>query len=297
MGRLTPAQISEAFIQACRLEVRTLKPGNVHIYAAGHGMQVADFDKSADVAAPYIANPDLSVGQRIRRAVDATFDAVGCNTNLGIILLCAPLASAAGTPAVNDTSLHTRLKSVLASLTDEDTRDVFAAIARATPGGLGEANEGDVRNRPPAGMTLMHAMELAQDRDLIAQEYVSNFARVFAICKTGYSIRLAQGWSPEDALARVFLARLARVVDTHIARKFGTGKAEAIRARAAHFEQQYFGESDTCPSDPERHQALLGFDTELKAEGLNPGSLADLMAAVAFTHNLKLAAANPATAL
>jgi triphosphoribosyl-dephospho-CoA synthase len=273
--QLTSSEIEQAFIAACRLEVRALKPGNVHIYADGHGMRVADFEKSAEAAAPHIANPNLRVGQRIRRAVDATFEAVQCNTNLGIILLCAPLALAAGTPlavaagAPSGNTLEQRLKTVLANLNDDDTRDVFATIARATPGGLGEASDGDVRAAPPPGMTLMKAMDLAESRDLIAREYISGFKHIFALEQDRYAARLANGWSAEDALARIFISELARVADTHIARKFGAARAEDVRASAAQF----------------------------KADGLNPGSLADLMAATAFTHNLKAASSNPATAL
>ena len=37
---------------------------------------------------------DLTVGERILSAVQATQEAVGLNTNLGIILLCAPMIQA-----------------------------------------------------------------------------------------------------------------------------------------------------------------------------------------------------------
>src|SRR5690349_23718513 len=57
-------------------------------------MSVADFEKSAEAAAPVIGQATLSVGARIRLAVEATRGAVGHNTNLGIILLAAPLAQA-----------------------------------------------------------------------------------------------------------------------------------------------------------------------------------------------------------
>jgi triphosphoribosyl-dephospho-CoA synthase len=294
---LRPSEIEKAFIEACRLEVRSLKPGNVHVFASGHGMQVADFEKSAAVAAPHIANPALSVGQRIRRAVDATFAAVNCNTNLGIVLLCAPLAFAAETPVTKGQTFHQTLKRVLAALTAEDTTDVFAAIARATPGGLGTANDGDVRRGPAANMTLMRAMALAQDRDLIARAYVTGFDRIFALETAEFAPRLSDGWHPEDALARVFVSELARVADTHIARKYGAAKAEEVRATAARLEVDVFRKPSARPSDPEQHQALLKFDADLKAAGLNPGTLADFVAAVAFISNLKAAAKNVGTVL
>ena len=89
--------IAEAFIAACRDEIEAPKPGNVHVFADGHGMTVTDFLRSAEAAAPALSNPSLPVGARILAAVEATFAAAGMNTNLGIILLCAPLAAAAET--------------------------------------------------------------------------------------------------------------------------------------------------------------------------------------------------------
>jgi len=87
--------IARSFRDACLAELDALKPGNVHRHGAGHGMSVADFEKSAEMAAPVIGRTGLSVGTRIKLAVEATRGAVGHNTNLGIILLAAPLAQAA----------------------------------------------------------------------------------------------------------------------------------------------------------------------------------------------------------
>ena len=88
-------EIATAFVAACRDEIEAPKPGNVHVFAEGHGMTVRDFLRSAEAAAPALCKPSTPVGARILTAVEATFAAVGMNTNLGIILLCAPLAAAA----------------------------------------------------------------------------------------------------------------------------------------------------------------------------------------------------------
>jgi len=106
-------EIAEAFIAACRDEIEAPKPGNVHIFASGHGMQADHFLRSAEAAAPSLCDPASCIGARVLGAVEATFAAVGMNTNLGILLLCAPLA-AAGEKA-ND--LRTNVKEVLAGLT------------------------------------------------------------------------------------------------------------------------------------------------------------------------------------
>jgi len=92
-----PQRIAQAFAQACREELDAPKPGNVHVFADGHRMTAADFERSAEAAAGPLAAAGARVGKRILGAVEATDAAVGANTNLGIVLLCAPLAAAAET--------------------------------------------------------------------------------------------------------------------------------------------------------------------------------------------------------
>ena len=89
------ARIADAYMEACMDELEAPKPGNVHIHADGHGSTVADFRRSAEVSAGSIAKTEATVGARILGAIEATHAAVGQNTNLGIVLLCAPLARAA----------------------------------------------------------------------------------------------------------------------------------------------------------------------------------------------------------
>ena len=93
-GGLDPALIGTLYRAACLAELDALKPGNVHAHAPGHRMVLADFVTSADVSAPALARAGAGVGTRVRDGVAATMAAVGQNTNLGILLLCAPLAVA-----------------------------------------------------------------------------------------------------------------------------------------------------------------------------------------------------------
>ena len=116
------ARIAEAFKAACSDELDALKPGNVHVFAAGHRMTVEQFVRSADAAASPLTAPGARVGNRIFNAVEATFAAVGANTNLGIILLCAPLAAAAeGSPR----DLRPALADVLDKLDVDDASLTF----------------------------------------------------------------------------------------------------------------------------------------------------------------------------
>ncbi len=137
-GRLTrslkPEAIARSFLDACLAELDALKPGNVHRFGDGHGMTTADFVASAEAAAPVMGRQDLAVGERIRLAVEATQRAVAQNTNLGIILLAAPLANAALDPRRGN--LEKRLHRVLAALSVDDARNAYQAIRAAKPGGL-----------------------------------------------------------------------------------------------------------------------------------------------------------------
>ena len=117
--------------------------------------------------------PGARVGQRILGAVEATRAIVGTNTNLGIILLCAPLAAAAETATTN---LRAAVADMLENLDIADAEPVFQAIALAAPGGLGQVERHDVR-APAAGAA--QAMAEAADRDRIAQQYSTGFADIF----------------------------------------------------------------------------------------------------------------------
>ena len=160
---LTSDAVAAAFHGACMAELDALKPGNVHRHADDHATDIADFEKSAAAAAPVIAAEGLTVGERIEAAVEATRGVVSHNTNLGIILLAAPLAQAA--LVSGGTGLRQALTQVLASLTVEDARAAYRAIRRAEPGGLGTTPEHDVTSDPD--VTLLEAMRAAQALSLI----------------------------------------------------------------------------------------------------------------------------------
>jgi triphosphoribosyl-dephospho-CoA synthase len=136
------AAVEQAYLRACRAELAALKPGNVHVHAAGHDMTVTDFEMSAQASATAMAAARLTVGQRILEAIRRTRSVVASNTNLGIVLLSAPLAQAALMPPGPD--LRRRLGRVLEELTVDDAEQAFAAIRLANPGGLGRSAQHDV---------------------------------------------------------------------------------------------------------------------------------------------------------
>lgn len=267
-------KIGDAFIAACRDEIEAPKPGNVHVYSDGHGMSVKDFLLSAEAAAPSISTRFAPIGARIFHAIEATRVAVGQNTNLGIVLLCAPLAAAAELGG----DLRTRLREVLSGLTLADARSAFAAILRASPAGLGQSARHDVRE--PAETSLLEAMREAADRDRVAYQYASDFEDIFT---TGLSslTRMRDWKAPWPAVA-VYLDFLASFEDSHILRKNGPDAAALVLAEARSVRGAFTEASNPADALPK----LLAFDKSLKLRALNPGTSADLTVATLFAGRL-----------
>src|SRR5690242_8952515 len=87
-------QDGAAYLRACELDILVAKPGNVSVASAGHGMDAAMFRKAASATVEPLFRYRAALGARIENAVAAALAATGCNTNLGIVLLCAPIAAA-----------------------------------------------------------------------------------------------------------------------------------------------------------------------------------------------------------
>ncbi|MGH1591260.1 triphosphoribosyl-dephospho-CoA synthase [Methylobacterium phyllosphaerae] len=274
MKGLDPALIGTLYRAACLAELDALKPGNVHAYAPGHRMVLDDFVTSADVSAPALAETGAGIGTRICGGVAATMAAVGQNTNLGILLLSAPLAAAA--------ERGTSVATVLDTLDGADAEAVFAAIRLANPGGLGRAGRHDVAAAAPT--SLRDAMAEAADRDRIARAYVTGLADVPAIGLKALTEARARGLDPTWCTTAIHLAFLRTVPDSHIARKHGPDAAERIRQEA----EAVLAGIDLAgrPVEP-----LLALDASLKARSMNPGTSADFTVATLFWDALATAGA------
>jgi triphosphoribosyl-dephospho-CoA synthase len=272
------SRIAAAFKAACLDELDAPKPGNVHVFASGHRMTASEFERSAEAAAAPIAQPGERVGARILAAVDATFATVGANTNLGIILLCAPLAAAAEGDGYG---LRGALGRVLARLDIEDARLAFRAIVRAAPGGLGRVDQHDVFSPPT--VTLQQAMTAAAQRDRISRQYATGFADIFAVGEPLLASALLQAPHPRWATLAVYLGFLSAFPDTHVVRKHGQDVADATRRTALAFQQRMRARQRPDDLLPD----LLAWDAELKRAGINPGTSADLTVATLFVHRLR----------
>lgn len=268
--------IQAAYEDACRQEIEALKPGNVHRFADGHRMTVGEFLTSAKVSSAPLTDPDLPLGQRIREAVRATRAAVGTNTNLGIILLCAPLAAA----AMRGGDLRANLREVLDRIDLNDTAAVFEAIVLASPGGLGSASSHDVHDKPAVG--LLESMREASVRDRIALQYVTGFAEIFEIGLPALEASATRGEHGMWPAVHAYLEFLTAFSDSHILRKHGAEMADAVRDEARKVRRDFEAADDEAACIA----VLMDFDSRLKTRGINPGTSADLTVASLLVHNL-----------
>jgi triphosphoribosyl-dephospho-CoA synthase len=257
---------------ALLLEVTgTPKPGNVdrahdyddlrfeHFLAGGigarHGLELA-----AD---------GESLGRAFERAVAGMSRQRGGNSQFGALLVLTPLVRAA---ADGDLSGE-RAAEVARETTVADAADFYRAFEHVDVA-VDDPPEGmdalDVRRGADAvpaveerGLTLYDVMERSTDVDGIAREWTGAFERSFHAA--GRLLDL-DGPVPDRA-ARVFLELLADEPDTFVATKYDRETAREATERAA--------------------AALDGGDPwtladEFVAEGINPGTTADLTAAALF---------------
>jgi triphosphoribosyl-dephospho-CoA synthase len=278
-ARLTAAQVAQAFRDACLAELDALKPGNVHRFGDDPRMSVTDFETSARVAAAPLAQAGAAVGERIRASVAATIAAVGHNTNLGIALLSAPLATAALSDEAGD--LRQRLAKVLAGLTVEDAKEAYAAIRQANPGGLGDVPRHGVDTEP--AITLLEAMRAAEGHDRIAWNYSHDFADIFDLGLPRFREAGTRGWPAPFATTSVYLGFLSTLPDTLIERKFGSAQALEVQAEAKALAATLNDSANRAAVE----QELKDFDRSLKARGLNPGTSADLTVATLLAASLQ----------
>ncbi|MDX2192105.1 MAG: triphosphoribosyl-dephospho-CoA synthase [Gemmatimonadales bacterium] len=267
--------VAEAASLACLLEASARKPGNVAPGRAFRDTRYEDFLASAVAIGPVLGSADSRpLGETVRRCLEATRRWTRANTNLGIVLLLAPLARAALSRAGG--TLRERLWSVLRATTVADAAQVYEAIRLAHPGGLGDAPEQDVGAAPT--VTLRESMALAAARDTIAAEYVTDFSVTFDIAVPALRAARQDGLAWDDAVVELALTVLGQVPDTLIARKLGLAEAEAVSARAR--EALAAGGVRSFAG----REAVDALDRSLldPQNRRNPGTTADLTAAALF---------------
>lgn len=271
-GPIQTSRLTELLREACRLEVLAHKPGNVHPDASFSDLTCDDFLRSADAIAPILAETAArDIGTAVLEAVRATRAAVPTNSNLGMILLLAPLVA-----VPSDVSLHDGIGECLRRTTVEDARLVYQAIRLAAPGGLGRADDQDVENEPTLSLTAV--MRLAAARDRIAAQYAHDFADVLDLAVPTLLQWSARTGDWEQSIIGLHLSLLARFPDSLIARKCGDVLAAESAERAQHVLYAGWPETDAARA------LCVDLDGWLRADQhrRNPGATADLVAATLF---------------
>lgn len=238
-------------------------------------MTVDDFLRSADASAAAITCPDYTLGEKIYHAVFATQQAVGCNTNLGIILLCAPICQAALQKSPKQ-SVKQSLAQVLANTTQADAAWAFKAITMANPAGLGNADSQDVGASPTTNLT--EAMAIAKNRDSIARQYATNYKDIFTTGVLGYNRGFACYGDCTWAAVVVFIGFLSEFPDSHIQRKHGNKYSSWILEQITTIADAL---ADGCTT-LQLVELLQHTDKLFKGRNINPGSTADLTVATVF---------------
>lgn len=274
--------IGQLAAMACCLEASASKAGNVHPAAAFADMDYTDFLLSGLAIAPtFDAVNAKRVGELVLEGVTATRQQLELNTNLGTLLLLAPLAKglsrwqASHECRPSAAQLQECVQDVLAELDSRDAEQVYAAIRLAKPGGLGRTSAHDVSHSPPAD--LRQAMAVVADVDAVARQYVRGFDDVCGRLATWFCGALARGFDLSQATLEVQLRWLAEECDGLIVRKAGQAIAEEARTLAGLALDEWLQTGQRGA----RWQALDAF---LRADGhrRNPGTTADLIAAALF---------------
>ncbi|MFA6808410.1 MAG: triphosphoribosyl-dephospho-CoA synthase [Eubacteriales bacterium] len=277
---------------ACILEADAPKVGNVNRYHDFSDCTLEAFHLSAlAIMRPFGEIKEQGVGRTIFNAISATTKLVTTNTNLGIVLLFAPLGMAYSKVMSKSELLRSNLDSdsfldlwkkeiriVLEGLSVEDAYFVYRAIRLASPSGMGDVEEYDVNKDDFPRLTLLEAMKLSAKRDMIAQQYTNNFEQVINVGYKAIKRSLQAGLHLPQAIAHTQLFLLSQYGDSLIARKLGVELSIEVQKRACEvWENGGF-------LTPMGQKQTQEFDLWLREDGhkRNPGATADLMAAIIF---------------
>ncbi len=299
-----PKYVSKCLQLGILLEVSATKPGNVcrevgfettkyeHFLASAVAVS-SSFEYGAkqgiSVSKKGIQPEQVKIGKIIKEAVmDVNTWQNGGNTLLGTILLLSPIAVAAGMSLANSVrltipKLRENIGVVVKATTSSDAVEVYEAINMADPHGLaGKAPILDVydptskRKLVEENYSLFDVFKISSPYDSISNEWVETYPITFEIGLPYLTKQLKETGNLNTAIVNTFLFVLSQVPDTLIARKVGQGKAEKISTKA-----KTILEVEGLATSNGRRK-LTKFDSELRASSnkLNPGTTADLMAAV-----------------
>ena len=283
MSKLTENQVKMAFEYACKLDVFSIKPGNVFLNHPAYGMSHKDFLQSSMACSDIMCEQNMDIGLKILESVKASMDVVGCNTNLGIILLCVPIVETVYMDKEHKFDQN-NLKIVIDNINYKQTKSIYKAINLANAGGMSSKEEFDLKSNKSENFTLLEAMNFAKTYDYIASEYTNYFYNIINNISLNWRNYFKLMNNDECATTATFLKQIASNPDSLIARKHDLSTAEQVSERFKEIADEY-----CALKDPNiLNNKLLLLDSELKIQGLNPGTTADVVVASIFLNRLGL---------
>ncbi|KAB1198488.1 MULTISPECIES: triphosphoribosyl-dephospho-CoA synthase [Haloferax] len=257
---------------ALLLEVAgTPKPGNVDRKRDLSDLHFEHFLTGAVGSASglRLAEDGATVGAAFETAVEGMSRQGGGNTQFGCLLLLVPLVRAAAAGALSPDGVT----DVVRSTTVDDAVSFYRAFEHvdvAVGDPPEDAPDLDVRRGAGAesalreqSLTLFDVMERSAERDANAREWAGGFERTFRAAES-----ILEGDGPvTDRVARAFLDLLTEEPDTLVVTNHGEAVARDVMDRAA------------AVSDLDAAEELA---ESFVAEGINPGTTADIVCAATF---------------
>jgi triphosphoribosyl-dephospho-CoA synthase len=274
------------------------KPGNVHRVRDSGKMRYEHFLCSGVAITPAMTTlalngallglnrltvGEVEIGKHILKAISDTQRwQHGGNTNLGSVLLLAPLCVAAGAASSSGMmtvgGIRREAERVMRGTTPKDAVNVYEAIRVARPGGLRSIPELDVNSEASRGdilqknINLFKVFEISSSWDAISRELVTGMRVTFEIGYPTFIKTLEETQDINTATVHTYLTILSKETDTLIVRKSGESAAQSISKRA----KEILEEGGLTSSRGKK--MIQSFDDDLAREGgkLNPGTTADL---------------------
>lgn len=265
------------------------KPGNVHRTRNFDDMVFEDFIISGVVIGETIREAttqaksindnyeSAELGRFILEAVKETDKWIANNTNLGIMMMCVPIACSA---AISDSfdEIQSNVGILMDNTTVDDAVNLYDAINIADAGGMGDQEEFDVMSEKAKdelranNQTMFDVLKISAGWDRLANELTSSMPVCFDIGFPTFNDLKSE--SINKATVLTFLTILSQIPDTLISRKYGDEVAQSVSDKVK--------ELLTFKDDEDFLDKLNEFDDYLYENKFNPGTTADLTAASIF---------------
>ncbi|TRO47332.1 hypothetical protein E2P47_04560 [Candidatus Bathyarchaeota archaeon] len=292
--------ISQCLQLGLLLEVSAKKPGNVTPQSGFEGTTFEHFLASSVACFPSFEEAaergisvfegklsvgEIGIGKIIQNCIlDINAWQRGGNTLLGAVILCVPIAAAAGMTYLEESfdliEFRLNLKKIVESTTSADAVFLYETINTIKPGGLNDVPDLDL-NSPESkkrlikdNISLYEVFKIASSYDSICFEWVNNYTITIDLAYP-FLMEQLRFYDLEKAIVQTFLKVLSLYPDTLISRKVGKKISQNISKKAAELLQ--LGDLNSKLG----RKRLIEFDKKLRENRneLNPGTTADLLGA------------------